>query len=193
MKNAKACFQKSNQSERGLRTPKKDTKHVKNLLTMHQFLQQIQNDPFHSNRRAGCTKRRQGDTLAEDTAFLSVVKKYLDGLGIAQKTTRTHANIVERLIRTIKNGLVDRIRFTKGNWTDLYKPTLKKYNNTIHSSTGAKPVEAHKDENRVNVKVNLTLKRKHFRKYPQLSVGDKVKIYTKGAGNYISRKETNSR
>ena len=122
----------------------------------------------------------------EDTAFLSVVKKYLDGLGIVRKTTRTHANIVERLIRTIKNGVADRIRFTKGNWTDLYKPTLKKYN-------GAKPVEAHKDENRVNVKVNLTLKQKHFRKYPQLSVGDKVKIYTKGAGNYISRKETNSR
>ena len=129
----------------------------------------------------------------EDTAFLSVVKKYLDGLGIVQKTTRTHANIVERLIRTIKNGVADRIRFTKGNWTDLYKPTLKKYNNTIHSSTGAKPVEAHKDENRVNVKVNLTLKQKHFRKYPQLTVGDKVNIYTKGAGNYISRKETSSR
>ena len=129
----------------------------------------------------------------EDTAFLSVVKKYLDGSGIVQKTTRTHANIVERLIRTIKNGVADRIRFTKGNWTDLYQPTLKKYNNTIHSSTGAKPVAAHKDENRVNVKVNLTLKQKHFRKYPQLSVGDKVKIYTKGAGNYISRKETNSR
>ena len=129
----------------------------------------------------------------EDTAFLSVVKKYLDGLGIVQKTTRTHANIVEGLIRTIKNGVADRIRFTKGNWTDLYKPTLKKYNNTIHSSTGAKPVEAHKVENRVNVKVDLTLKQKHFRKYPQLTVGDKVKIYTKGAGNYISRKETNSR
>ena len=62
----------------------------------------------------------------EDTAFLSVVKKHLDGLGIVQKTTRTHANIVERLIRTIKNGVADRIRFTKGNWTDLYKPTLKK-------------------------------------------------------------------
>ena len=76
----------------------------------------------------------------EDTAFLSVVKKYLDGLGIVQKTTRTHANIVERLIRTIKNGVADRIRFTKGNWTDLYKPTLKRYNNTIHSSIGAKPV-----------------------------------------------------
>ena len=93
-------------------------------------------------------------------------------------------------MRTIKNGVADRIRFTKGNWTDLYKPTLKKYNNTIHSSTGAKPVEAHKDENRANVKVNLTLKQKHFRKYPQLNVGDKVKFFS---GNYSSRKETVSR
>ena len=49
----------------------------------------------------------------EDTAFLSVVKKYLDGLGIVQKTTRTHANIVERLIRTIKNGVADRIRLQR--------------------------------------------------------------------------------
>ena len=30
----------------------------------------------------------------DDAAFLSVVKKYLDGLGIVQKTTRTHADIV---------------------------------------------------------------------------------------------------
>ena len=59
-----------------------------------------------------------------------------------------------------------------------YTNQRSKKNNTIHSSNGAKPVEAHKDENRVNVKVNLTLKQKHFRKYPQLTAGDKVKIYT---------------
>ena len=34
---------------------------------------------------------------------------------------------------------------------------------------------------------------KYFRKYPQQTFGDKVNIYTKGAGNYISRKETVSR
>ena len=45
----------------------------------------------------------------------------------------------------------------------------------------------------MNAKVNLTLKQKHFRKYPQLTFGDKVNICTKGAGNYISRKETVSR
>ena len=62
----------------------------------------------------------------EDTAFLSVVKTYLDGLGIVQKTTRTHANIVERLIRTIKNGVADRIRFTKGNWDRLIQTNVAK-------------------------------------------------------------------
>jgi len=42
------------------------------------------------------------------------------------KTTRTHANIVERLIWTTKNGVADRICFTQGNWTGLNKPKLKK-------------------------------------------------------------------
>ena len=129
----------------------------------------------------------------DDGAFQAVVKQYLDSLRILHKTTRTHANVVERLIRTVKQGIADRIRFTKGKWTELLIPTLNKYNNTIHSSTGKKPIEAHKDENRIKVKVNLTLKQKHFRKYPQLSVSDKVKIYTKGKGNYTSRKETVSR
>ena len=54
----------------------------------------------------------------DDAAFLSVVKEYFDGLGIVPKTTRTHADIVERRIQTIKNGVAERIRFTKGNWTD---------------------------------------------------------------------------
>ena len=65
--------------------------------------------------------------MMRNTAFLSVVKKHLDGLGIVQKTTRTHANIVERLIRTIKNGVADRIRFTKGNWTDLIHTNVAKH------------------------------------------------------------------
>ena len=50
----------------------------------------------------------------EDTAFLSVVKKYLDGLGIAQKTTRTHANIVERLIRLLRMDLWTEFVLQKG-------------------------------------------------------------------------------
>ena len=127
----------------------------------------------------------------DDGAFKAEVKKYLDDLGIIHKTTLTHANIVERLIRTMKKGIGARIHFTKGRWTDMLKPTLKKYNSAIHSSTGMKPNEAHDDDNRANVKANLTLKQKHMRKYPKLSVSDTVKIYQKGKGSYTSRKETN--
>lgn len=57
-------------------------------------------------------------------------------LGALQKTTRTHANNVQGLIRTTHNAVADRANFTKRNWTDLNKPTLKKYNGTMHSSTG---------------------------------------------------------
>lgn len=32
-----------------------------------------------------------------------------------------------------------------------------------------------------------------MRNYPKLTVGDEVKVYTEGKGNYTSRKETASR
>ena len=60
----------------------------------------------------------------------------MDELGILHKTTLTHANIVERFIRSVKKGIGDRIHCTKGKWTDMLNPTLKKYNNSIHSTTG---------------------------------------------------------
>ena len=44
-----------------------------------------------------------------------------------------------------------------------------------------------------NVKVNLTLKHKHFRKHPEINVPDTLKLYTKGAGTCISRQETVSK
>ena len=59
----------------------------------------------------------------------------------------------------------------EGVQTDIMDiPTLTKYNSTKHSSTRAKLVDAHKDENRVNVEVNFTLKQTHFRKHPELNV-----------------------
>ena len=68
-----------------------------------------------------------------------------------------------------------------------------KYNNTIHSSTNETPINAHKDSNAVKVAINLNLKSSYKRKYPNISLGDKVKIFSKGKGNYTSRKETKSR
>ena len=56
-----------------------------------------------------------------------------------------------------------------------------------------KPAEAHKDENIMNVKANLTLEQKHMRKYPPLQDLSKQKIHKKGKGNCSTRKETISK
>ena len=125
----------------------------------------------------------------DDGAFKSVVKEFFDGEGINHIITLTHANVAERFIRTMKNNIHDRVRFNKGNWTDQLKFALDKYNKTVHSSTKEKPVEAHKDENHMDVRVNLTLREKNTRKYDNVNEGDKVKVFTKGRGNYTDRKE----
>ena len=69
----------------------------------------------------------------DDGAFKSKVKELFDGEGINHIITLTHANVVERFIRTLKNGIHDRVRFTNSKWEDMLKIVINKYNNTIHS------------------------------------------------------------
>ena len=128
----------------------------------------------------------------DDGAFnYKKLQDYLKGEGIEHVVTLTHANVAERAIRTIKKMITDRALNTKGAWTILLKPALDKYNKTmVHSTTGLVPNEAHKDENSVEVKANSVLKEKYLRRYPKIEEGDKVKIFTKGKGNYTSRKES---
>jgi hypothetical protein len=52
----------------------------------------------------------------DDPAFKSNVKDFFDSMGITHITTRTHANVAERFIRTIKNVIHDRVRNTDGQW-----------------------------------------------------------------------------
>ena len=75
----------------------------------------------------------------------------------------------------------------------MLPPALNKYNSTIHSSTKMTPNQAHKDDNNLKVRMNLTSRESNKRKYPELNEGDKVKTFTKGRGNYTSRKETTSK
>ena len=55
----------------------------------------------------------------DDSALKAKMKELFDGEGINHITTLTHANVVERLIRTLKNGIHERIQFNKSNWTDM--------------------------------------------------------------------------
>ena len=70
-------------------------------------------------------------------------------------TTLTHANIAERFIRTLKNGIADRIRANDKKWYDVLKPVINKYNNIVHSTIEMKPVQAQKDNNSLEVKHNI--------------------------------------
>ena len=129
----------------------------------------------------------------DDGAFKSKVKEFFDGEGINHIVTLTHANVVERFIRTLKNRIHDRVRFTNGKREAMLKSVVNKYNNTLHSSTNHTPKEAHQDKHSPDVSANLATKSINKRKYKNINIGDDVKVFTKGKGNNTSRHETTSR
>ena len=49
----------------------------------------------------------------------------------------------------------------------------------VHSSTGFTPNEAKKPENELTVYLNMTVKAKRNRRYPDINIGDKVFNYMK--------------
>ena len=100
--------------------------------------------------------------------------------------TRSHAAVAERTIRTIKAMIDKRIESAKKRdnrderWVDVLNQVLITYNyKNIHSATKMTPKYATKTTNHIQVKANLELKRKHTRRYPDINVGDYVKVYNK--------------
>ena len=121
------------------------------------------------------------------------LQEYFNGEGITHTITLTHANQAERFIRTVKKMLADRLRHNKKPWVEMLKPVLNKYNNTqVQGSVKMTPNQASNINNAMKVRSNLLLKEKHNRKYPRISEGDLVKVFDKGKGNYVSRKESRS-
>ena len=121
-------------------------------------------------------------------------KQFFNEQHIRFITTRTHAGVAERQIRTIKDMLHKRMEnsdvhgvrharlgYTQAgqDWVDHIGYVLLAYNHKmVNNSTGMTPYEARKERNHIDVKQNLELRAKHTRKYPDINVGDKVKIYT---------------
>ena len=132
-------------------------------------------------------QRRRRSVEQQETA--NILKEE----GITHVITKTHANQAERMIRTVTKMIGDRLRHYKTKtWVEVLKPSLNRYNSQVHSSTKTTPNNAHNLDNVIQVRTNLILKEKHNRKYPNISEGDYVKIFDKGKGNYVSRKETRS-
>ena len=86
------------------------------------------------------------------------------------------------------NKQIRRYRGSNSYTATLLPQALAKYNSS-HSSTKMTPKEAHDDKNHMDVRVNLTRREKNTRKYPEINVNDKVKVFQKGRGNYTDRKE----
>ena len=115
-----------------------------------------------------------------------VVKEYLEDEDIEIHLTRGHPNFAERGIRTVKDKLFKRVEADekkgKNNiqWTDYILEILLIYSNKdIHSAHGMTPKEAKNGENELKVRTNIAMQGRSTRKYPELEVGSKVKIFKK--------------
>ena len=65
-------------------------------------------------------------------------------------------------------------------WHNYIFPILLTYNNkNEHTSTGLTPTESTKQDNQLDVKPSLEMKATRNRKYPDLVIGDKVKMMLK--------------
>ena len=108
------------------------------------------------------------------------VQAYFKDNDIRWLYTTTHAGVVERLIRTIKNYIYKRAEHYKKPWWEFIYPSMLIYNHkSVHSVTKLTPVDATKPKNELHVRVNLLLHKKNDRIYPELNINDKVKIYKK--------------
>ena len=116
------------------------------------------------------------------------LQTFLKEEGITQVITKTHANQAERMIRTVKKMIGDRLRHYKTKtWVEVLKPSLNRYNDQVHSSTKT-PNNAHNLDNVLQVRTNLILKEKHNRKYPNISEGDYGYLIKERATMYQGKK-----
>ena len=108
-------------------------------------------------------------------------KKFFAEQGIRFLITRSHAGVAERQIRTIKDMLCKRMEHSEDkDWADHIGYVLLTYNHKmVHRVTGMTPYEAKKERNHLEIRHNLQLHAKRNRSYPDINVGDRVKIYTK--------------
>ena len=65
-------------------------------------------------------------------ALTSKVNSVFDGEGINHIVTLTHAHMVERLIRSIQQGITQLKQVNKASWTDMLSHVLDKYLYTTH-------------------------------------------------------------
>ena len=120
--------------------------------------------------------------FCDNEPTFNLVKEFCKDNQIQFIITTGHAMVVERFIRTFKNMIWKRLKHNKldvTKWKDYINEVIFTYNSTEHTATGMRPYDAIKPENTLQTKVNLEMKRHDTRKYPEIKVGDKVKLFFK--------------
>ena len=107
------------------------------------------------------------------------IDKYFKNENIKHIITLSHPAYSERAIRTIKGEIYKRVKIPSDKkWTELLYQILLKYNyKSIHSGTGFTPAEAEKQQHHFHVKFNMEKHRANTRKYPDIEVGDYVRVH----------------
>ena len=123
-------------------------------------------------------------------------QEFVEGEGIKLFRTRNHPAFAERFIRTFKDKLFKRVEADekKGKeniqWIDYIFEIMLTYNNKdIHSAIGMTPNKARNKDNEFRARLNILMKARKEKLYPEIKVGDKVKIIRKKA---ITEKERTS-
>ena len=118
----------------------------------------------------------------EEGAFVSnKVQEYFRSEDIKHIITRAHAPLAERMIKTLKNWIYKRVEGLEDPvWTNHLKTVLNNYNNKhISRATGFTPNTARLAKYRTEINMRMLLNAKRNRKYPNISVDDKVRVYRK--------------
>ena len=89
------------------------------------------------------------------------------------------AHTVERFNRTLKENIqtrLDAMDLSRDKWTSQLEAVVNKYNNTVHSTIKMSPNDARKEGNKLTASFNRWAQSKKDRVYPELKVGDEVRI-----------------
>lgn len=118
--------------------------------------------------------------------FQGQFAKRLDYYSVHHIVTRTPPIFVERVIRTLRDNIRKRLiatRIPSTGWWRFVDPVVEQYNDTAHLSTGLSPAFAHENlQNPSNIDLirdNIVEHARFNKKYPDISVGDQVKIIRK--------------
>ena len=89
------------------------------------------------------------------------------------------AHTVERFNRTLKDNIqtrLDAMDLSRDKWTSQLEAVVNKYNNTVHSTIKMSPNDARKEGNKLTASFNIWAQSKKDRVYPELKVGDEVRV-----------------